>query len=593
MSQLLDSLRRQLSQLDLHGYLVPTTDEHLNEYVPPARRRLEAASGFTGSAGTAVVLRDGRPQLFVDSRYHIQAEEQCSATFEIQKLGLAGVLDLPEWLQSQPAGQRFGVDPFTVSPRTWRKWRTALQESGSELVPLAGNWVDQLREHSEAFQKPPYALPLEWTGRSVTQKLTELRAELKRAKATHVLLTQLDEIAWLMNLRGSDIPCNPVFEAYALISSDQAICFTHFPEAEVAASLPEWTFLAYAEYPSVVKELATQAEARVWLDPQGVTMGTLQMFEQQEATVLEKESPVIWPRAVKNEVELARIRFAHRQAAAGKIQSFVRLQQAQQRGMAVSERQYADWLRECYAARPEFVDLSFETIAGAGANAAIVHYGNPSAEKILTDGELLLVDSGIQCGGGTTDATRTLVTGNPSEEQRRCYTLVLQAHMQLARQIFPEKTNGAVLDGIARTHLWNAGLDFGHGTGHGVGAFLGVHEGPQRISGFAGEVGFQAGMIISNEPGYYRTGWGGIRLENLYAVLPAEDHPPHPDGKRWLRFDALTLIPFERRLVQTERLRDEDWQWLRDYHARVWEEIAPLLENEAERAWLQAACDWS
>ena len=241
----------------------------------------------------------------------------------------------------------------------------------------------------------------------------------------------------------------------------------------------------------------------------------------------------------------------------------------------------------------DFADLSFETIAGAGANAAIVHYSNPSAEKILTDGEFLLVDSGIQCGGGTTDATRTMVWGEPDAEQQRCYTRVLQAHIRLARQVFPEGTNGAVLDGVTRSLLWNEGLDFGHGTGHGVGAFLGVHEGPQRISAFAGDVGFRSGMIISNEPGYYRTGWGGIRLENLYVVQPAAQHPRHPDGKEWLCFDTLTLIPFERKLVCEELLTEDEWKWLQRYHKRVWEEISPLLNEDGEKEYLWQACDWS
>ena len=295
----------------------------------------------------------------------------------------------------------------------------------------------------------------------------------------------------------------------------------------------------------------------------------------------------------KNEVELQRIRYAHRQAAVGKIQSLARLKQAERNSEKVSEQQYAGWLRSYYERRPDFADLSFETIAGAGANAAIVHYSNPSAEKILTDGEFLLVDSGIQCGGGTTDATRTMVWGEPDAEQQRCYTRVLQAHIRLARQVFPEGTNGAVLDGVTRSLLWNEGLDFGHGTGHGVGAFLGVHEGPQRISAFAGDVGFRSGMIISNEPGYYRTGWGGIRLENLYVVQSATQHPRHPDGKKWLCFDTLTLIPFERKLVCEELLTEDEWNWLQHYHKRVWEEISPLLNEDREKEYLQQACDWS
>ena len=593
MSSRLSQLQKLIQESELDGYLVPTTDEHLNEYVPLHHRRLEALSGFNGSAGIAIVLQEGRSQLFVDSRYHIQADAQSGDHFEIRKLGLAGVPDVVEWLAGQSTGCRFGVDPFTVSPRSWRRWSQALMSCQSELVPVPGNLVDQTGSIAVPERVEPNLLPLSWTGRSTSEKLSELRDQLDKHQATHLLLTQLDEIAWLTNLRGKDVPCNPVFESYALISKAEAICFCHFPTSTELKSLTDWTFHPYEDYAPTLKQLAADDSACVWLDPQGVTMGTLLLLQDQSAQVLEAESPVIMPRALKNEVELQRIRYAHRQAAVGKIQSLARLKQAERNSEKVSEQQYAGWLRSYYEKRPDFADLSFETIAGAGANAAIVHYSNPSAEKILTDGEFLLVDSGIQCGGGTTDATRTMIWGEPDAEQQRCYTRVLQAHIRLARQVFPEGTNGAVLDGVTRSLLWNEGLDFGHGTGHGVGAFLGVHEGPQRISAFAGDVGFRSGMIISNEPGYYRTGWGGIRLENLYVVQSATQHPRHPDGKKWLCFDTLTLIPFERKLVCEELLTEDEWNWLQHYHKRVWEEISPLLNEDGEKEYLQQACDWS
>ena len=593
MSSRLSQIQKLIQESELDGYLVPTTDEHLNEYVPLHHRRLEALSGFNGSAGIAIVLREVRSQLFVDSRYYIQADAQSGDHFEIRKLGLVGVPDVVEWLAGQSIGCRFGVDPFTVSPRSWRRWSQALLSCQSELVPVLGNLVDQTGSIAIPERVEPNLLPLSWTGRSTSEKLTELRDQLDKHQATHLLLTQLDEIAWLTNLRGKDVPCNPVFESYALISKTEAICFCHFPASAELQSLTDWTFHPYEDYAPTLKQLAGDDSACVWLDPQGVTMGTLLLLQDQSAQVLEAESPVIMPRALKNEVELQRIRYAHRQAAVGKIQSLARLKQAERNSEKVSEKQYAGWLSNYYERRPDFADLSFETIVGAGANAAIVHYSNPSTEKILTDGEFLLVDSGIQCGGGTTDATRTMIWGEPDAEQQRCYTRVLQAHIRLAYQVFPEGTNGAVLDGVTRSLLWNEGLDFGHGTGHGVGAFLGVHEGPQRISAFAGDVGFQSGMIISNEPGYYRTGWGGIRLENLYVVQPASQHPKHPDGKEWLCFDALTLIPFERKLVCEELLTGDEWKWLQNYHQRVWEEISPLLHEKGEKEYLHQACDWS
>jgi Xaa-Pro aminopeptidase len=246
-------------------------------------------------------------------------------------------------------------------------------------------------------------------------------------------------------------------------------------------------------------------------------------------------------------------------------------------------------LHEEYSSEEGFSDLSFTTIAAAGANGAIVHYSQASPEIALCDGELFLVDSGVQVLGGTTDDTRTVSIGTPTERQRRLYTLVLRCHIALARQKFPEGTSGVVLDALARANMWNAGLDYGHGTGHGVGAFLNVHEGPQRLGPRGSDEPLQAGMVVSNEPGYYEEGWGGIRLENLYVVVPDDDMPPHPSGKRWLQMESLTLIPFDKRLIDWAQLSDAERAWLAHYHQQVEETIGPLLSG-ADRAWLREAC---
>jgi Xaa-Pro aminopeptidase len=399
----------------------------------------------------------------------------------------------------------------------------------------------------------------------------------------------LDEIAWLTNLRGSDIEYNPVFEAYAAILQDKALCFCHHPEAGLSAHCPDWEFRPYAEYPEFLAELAQDDNVKAWLDPSTITMGTRLAFSKEQ--VIEKKSPIVLAKALKNPTEISSSKNAHKQAAVGVVKSFRRLQQAIDSGQPVTEKEYADWLYEAYSQAEDFSDLSFNTIAGSGPNGAIVHYGNPDSTNPMKSDELLLVDSGIQCAGGTTDATRTVILGKPDKKQKRTFTLVLQAHIRLARQVFPEGTTGASLDSITRSELWNAGLDYGHGTGHGVGAFLNVHEGPQRISPVAYDIALQAGMVLSNEPGYYEQNWGGIRLENLYVVKKAEGLPQHPGGKGWLTFETLTLIPFERRLIDRDILSVDELKWLDEYHQRVFTEISPLLDNPEDLQWLSWACD--
>ncbi len=588
------------NELDL--LIVVSSDEHLNEYLPVQNWRLkastvtESSSGFSGSAGTVVFCIDGRPQLFVDSRYHLQAEQTCSENFDIQKLGNEGVLEPQKWIAAQTQKiLKVGADPFVMSPKVWRRYEKALGKSAHTLVPATPNLVDTVWiNRPNPPKKEIYPLALKYTGKDSKKKLQEIRKKLSESgksdesKPDVLLLTMLDEIAWLTNMRGSDIEFNPVFEAYAAIFADRAICFCHHPEANLNLHRPDWEFRPYEDYVSFLADLALQKTIKVWIDPSTITMGSRLAFSEDQ--VFEKESPIVLSKALKNSTEITATKYAHKQAGVGVVRSLQRLQSAFQAGLPVTEKVYANWLYEEYAKAEEFSDLSFSTIAGSGPNGAIVHYGNPDSENPMRSGDLLLVDSGIQCAGGTTDATRTVILGKPDEKQKRIYTLVLQAHIRLARQIFPEGTNGASLDSITRSGLWNAGLDYGHGTGHGVGAFLNVHEGPQRISPVAYDVALQAGMVISNEPGYYENNWGGIRLENLYLVKKADNFPQHPGGKGWLCFEELTLIPFDRTLIDKNLLSAKELNWLYDYHGRVFSEISPMLDNTEDFQWLTWAC---
>ena len=599
---MIEKLRKEMIRQELDLLIVVSSDEHLNEYLPVQNWRLKASTvtesslGFSGSAGTVVFCIEGRPQLFVDSRYHLQAEQTCSENFDIHKLGNEGVLEPQKWIAAQTQKiLKVGADPFVMSSKVWQRYEKDLGKSGHTLVPATPNLVDTVWiNRPNPPKKEIYPLALQYTGKDSRKKLQEIRKELSgsrksdESKPDVLLLTMLDEIAWLTNMRGSDIEFNPVFEAYAAIFADRAICFCHHPEANLNMHCPDWEFQPYEDYVSFLADLALQKTIKVWIDPSTITMGSRLAFSEDQ--VLEKESPIVLSKALKNSTEITATKYAHKQAGAGVVRSLQRLQSAFQAGLPVTEKVYANWLYEEYAKAEEFSDLSFSTIAGSGPNGAIVHYGNPDSENPMRRGNLLLVDSGIQCAGGTTDATRTVILGKPDEKQKRIYTLVLQAHIRLARQIFPEGTNGASLDSITRSGLWNAGLDYGHGTGHGVGAFLNVHEGPQRISPVAYDVALQAGMVISNEPGYYENNWGGIRLENLYIVKKADKLPQHPGGKGWLCFEELTLIPFDRTLIDKNLLSAEELNWLYDYHGRVFSEISPMLDNTEDFQWLTWAC---
>lgn len=590
----LDAICRLLSDHGVDAYLVPSADAHLNEYPVAYQQRRQAMSGFAGSAGELLITPE-ESHLFVDSRYHLQAEQDVDTTrIRVHKLGLEGSYTLLTWLtelEKQRGTLRVGFDPFVVPMDAQASYRGALKAADSALVPMDTNLVDAVWTDRPAMPAQPiYALPTDVTGRTARDKLTDIRQQMVEREADLLILTKLDEIAWVTNLRGSDVAYNPVFESYLMIDRDRATCFVQaMPPSDVQTALaPDIAFQPYAAYADAVKQQTQGGEVTVWLDASATTMGT-RLLLPETARVIETRNPVVLAKSTKNEVEIASSRNAHLHAAAAKIRSLARLERMLAARQSVSEHAYATMLHEEYSSEEGFRDLSFTTIAAAGPNGAIVHYSEASPDVLLEESELFLVDSGAQVLGGTTDDTRTVSTGAPTARQRQLFTLVLRSHIRLAMQKFPEGTSGAMLDALARSVLWNAGLDFGHGTGHGVGAFLNVHEGPQRISP-NGDEPMRPGMIVSNEPGYYEPGWGGIRIENLYVVVPDDDMPPHPSGKRWYKLDPLTLIPFDNRLIDRDQLTGDEQAWLRQYYERVWDTVSPLLSGE-DREWLQHACN--
>jgi Xaa-Pro aminopeptidase len=591
-------LRRLLADRQLDGYLINSTDEHLSEYLPEARARRAWLSGFTGSAGELLVGLE-QSWLFVDSRYWEQADKQVDVqAVGVCKLGLAGhkgliqtLKDLGQVRRASGRPFRLGLDPLVIAVEQWRTFERQLRPVEVEVSAVAGNLADRARTELEG------GLPALWSerlifavgeavaGQSAAQKLAAVRAEIERAGATVLPVTRLDQVAWLLNLRGWDVPFNPVFIAYAVVTRTESYLFTA-PErldGGVRAALPaEVRVMPYEAYGEILARLSAVGTQAVLVDVRQTTMGTLGCLGAAE--VVEADHPIEKLKAHKNTAEIASMQRANLQASRAKTRALAEVMRRFAAGEVVSERDVAEAVERCYREEPDFQGLSFNPIAGIGAHSSIVHYSTPDPGCPMTPGALLLLDSGAQYTGGTTDDTRTVVAGTPDPEQVRCYTEVLKAHINCAAQRFPKGTTGAQLDGITRANLWCAGLEYGHGTGHGVGAFLSVHEGPVGINKRAREE-LQPGMVTSIEPGYYRPGWGGVRIENLYVVREVEK----ADGTVWYGFEPLTFIPFDARLIDLDRLDERQRGWLAHYNRAVYERLCPDLDPQEVR-WLAEQC---
>ena len=608
----LTELRSLMAAQQLDGYLIPSADEHLNEYLPEAKQRRAWASGFTGSAGDFLVGLQGA-WLFVDFRYYEQAElEVDPSLIQVSKVGREGEKTLAETLESlaEEAGKnktvfRLGFAPFTVAVDEYRRLKKQLEPAGVELVAVAENLVDMVRSQSPWAESDPvpacgnsqvFRVPAELTGETAQQKVGRVREAMQKAKTDILPITKLDQVAWLFNQRGWDIPYNPVFIAYTIITQTEVFLFTNLERigGEIQEELKSYvTLLPYERYEETLSYLVSQSQGlRVLLDVKHSTTGTYRLLEGK-AKIVETANPIEGMKARKNAVEVEQMQRANLKASRAKVRTLKWVQDGLKGGQTVTELDVARKVEGFYREEAGFQGLSFNTISGAGANSSIVHYGTPSPEKALQPGEFLLLDSGAQYLGGTTDATRTIVVGEPTAEHIFRYTEVLKAHINCAMQRFPKGTSGVHLDGITRAGMWLEGLDFGHGTGHGVGAFLNVHEGPNGINKRAQEP-LEPGMVTSIEPGFYQPGWGGIRIENLYVVvdLSAENgEAPAAGATPWYGFESLTYIPFDKRLIDLNRLELRHRQWLERYNAAIVEKLAPALESE-EADWLKEACSF-
>ena len=605
-------LRSHLSQYQLDAYFVPSADEHLNEYLPEAKQRRQWISGFTGSAGDFLIGTD-QAWVFVDSRYYEQADMEVDASLQkVCKVGLEDhqtIEEVLEELGQQAATQsrtlRLGVNPFTITISQYRRFKERLGANGVEIVPVMENLIDRVRSQSPWSEsesiptfgdRPVIALPESLTGESLAQKLERVRKAMASKKATILPVTKLDQIAWLYNLRGRDVACNPVFISYAIVTSDHAYLFTNTARIDAAvkeALAGQVQLCAYEDYIPTLRSLLAEAQsgsAKVLVAIAQTTLGTYLQLKDAQAQIVEGDHPVESFKAHKNAVEIAQMQQANLKASWAKTLTIKWIESEVAAGNSISERDVADRIEGLYKQQEGFYDLSFPTIAGAGANGSIVHYSNPNPECKLNNGDLLLLDSGSQFYGGTTDDTRSLSIGTPTPEQRDRYTEVLKSHINCAMQRFPKGTTGSQIDGIARASLWQSGLDYGHGTGHGVGVFLNVHEGPNGISKRVNQ-SLDLGTVNSIEPGYYQPQWGGIRLENLYFVKESSPQGSAASSTVWYEFESLTYIPFDRKLIDRSKLNPQQIAWLENYYAKVVEKLSPML-TDAEIAWLTEACSF-
>jgi Xaa-Pro aminopeptidase len=595
----LQALRALMAQHQLDAYLIPSVDEHINEYLPESKQRRAWVSGFSGSAGD-FLLTEADAWLFVDSRYHEQVDYEVALDcMRVSKLGKPGEPLLSEKIQTLAEARpqknkpfRLGFDPFTLSVQQGQAFQKAFNTfdpDAIQLTPVQGNLVDQVwrPETPAAERSEVFALPDEITGKTTAEKLRAVQARMIALKVDLLPVTKLDQVAWLFNLRGQDIPYNPVFTAYVLITPDAAHLFVDSSRIQAQASQALQGIVQFHPYEAYAQTLQKwPGKPTVLLDPKHTTWGTLELIEQQGGRIKEVEHPVELMKAVKNPAEIAGMRDANLKASRGKIRAWYWLEQQLSAGVTVTEESFRQAIEGFYAQEEGFQGLSFNTISGAGTNSSIVHYGTPDPEKTLEPGELFLIDSGCQFWGGTTDDTRTMLVGDvatPLQIQR--FTEVMKAHINCAMQEFPKGTEGARLDGITRATLWQAKLDYGHGTGHGVGAFLNVHEGPNGIHKLASKP-LEPGMVNSIEPGYYEAGWGGIRLENLYLVA---ERGHDPVGLPWYGFDQLTFIPFDKKLIDFSLLTPAQTEWLRAYHQTILDKIGPTLSSE-EALWLKKIC---
>ena len=582
----LDALRNEMRKKGISAFIVPGTDPHLSEYSAEHWKARGWISGFNGSAGTAVITTD-KAGLWTDSRYFLQAAQQLKDSgFDLFKDGLPETPAINDWLITElPAGSVIAVDGTLFSAAEARNMKQIFEDSElkfiSDFTPFNTIWADRpkipdnkLFIHNEKF-----------SGESVDNKVNRVLEQVRKNKATSTLLAALDEIAWVFNVRGSDVECNPVVICYAFLSDTQRILFIDSQKlTEESTAYLKKEGITFRPYTDILPFLASLPEdTSILVDPKKVNY-TLINTIPGHCIIRETTSPVSMLKSVKNPVQIEGIKTAMKRDGVALVR-FFRWLEAHLSDGNVTEITVAEKLKEFRSAGKHYVGESFSTIAGFNEHGAIVHYSaTPESNATLSTNGFLLIDSGAQYLDGTTDITRTIALGELTPEQKQDFTLVMKGHIALATAHYPQGTRGAQLDVLARHYLWNEGLNYLHGTGHGVGHFLNVHEGPQNIRLEENPTPLMPGMVTSNEPGLYRTGKYGIRCENL--VLTVNDR--ETEFGRFYKFETLTLFPFDKKAFDKTLMTKEEIEWLNNYHETVYRTLSPELTNE-EQEWLRNA----
>jgi Xaa-Pro aminopeptidase len=590
LAERLMAIRARMAKGRHDGFIVGLADAHQGEYVPNSEARLTWLTGFTGSAGLAVVMAD-KAALFVDGRYTLQARKQV----DTKRFALHHISRMPpaKWIAGNLfKGARLGFDPWLLTPRDVARYEAAAADAGAKLVAAARNPIDAAwRGRPAAPISPVRALPKRFTGRSSLDKRQQIAAGLAARSAQAAVLSAPDSIAWLLNIRGQDVEFSPLPLAFALIAQDGKVQLAIDPRKLTDAVRhhfgPDVKVIAPQDLGAALDRLA-KGGRRVEVDPARIPYWIARRLARGGAEVRDAVDPCVAPKAAKNRVELKGIRAAHLRDGAALTRFLAWFDHEAPKGK-LTEVAAAAKVDAFRAENDLFQGLSFPTISGSGPNGAIVHYrATEASDRRIRPGDVFLLDSGGQYLDGTTDVTRTVWVGGgraPARALKDVYTRVLKGNIQLATVRFPAGTSGSQLDVLARRALWDAGFEYDHGTGHGVGHFLNVHEGPQRVSQIPNSVALEPGMVLSDEPGFYKTGAFGIRIETLLAVNEAKDGM----GKRPMRaFETLTLAPIDRRLIDPKLLSDEERRWFNAYHARVAKALAPLVDART-RAWLKRA----
>ncbi|XP_071722446.1 aminopeptidase P1 [Rutidosis leptorrhynchoides] len=617
----------------LDALVVPSEDYHQSEYVSARDKRREFVSGFTGSAGLALVTKNDA-RLWTDGRYFLQATQQLSDQWKLMRIGEDPAVDA--WMaENLPKEARIGIDPWCVSIDTAQRWESAFGPRQQKLVQTTTNLVDEVWKDQPAAETNPVTVQtLEFSGRSVGDKLKDLREKLIEKNSHSIVITALDEVAWLYNIRGGDVSYSPVVHAFAIVTTNSAFLYVDNKKisSEVNSHLAQ-SGVIVREYGAVNSDLALLASGQldlnsvganlhgngeavkhnndlVWIDPNSCCYAVYSRLNPDK--VHAQQSPLALAKALKNPVELEGLKNAHVRDGVAVVQYLAWLDNQMQEiygaagyfldregvkkekhpGRKLTEVTVSDKLEEFRASKEHFRGLSFPTISSVGPNAAIMHY-SPEAETCaeLDPDKIYLCDSGAQYLDGTTDITRTVHFGKPSAHEKTCYTAVLKGHISLGEARFPNGTSGNALDVLARIPLWKYGLDYRHGTGHGVGSYLNVHEGPHQISfrPHARNVPLQTTMTVTDEPGYYEDGNFGIRLENVLVVNKADTDFNFGD-KGYLSFEHITWAPYQTKMIDMSLLTPEEIKWLNTYHSKCRDILASYL-NESEMAWLKKAAE--